>query len=252
MELLKIALAFSAILTIAACSPKGVEPKVETEDIKILEENREDLDHKLDFNKDILFVQIKEVNEGALHERPMGGISSRDAYVKGGEELYMFYDAELPTEKTNMIVMEESIGPLDYLLAYKLRQTDENTLSWENKLIDNEYVNNDNRLFLDDEISVSELKDGEVSVAVGDKQLNIKPGSEDSIKVKGKNVKSEFIVINHGYLNSIKDMTYEKLLEEDESRLPDKLKRKSAEVGLGAIRLAEESVAAGASLSHFK
>ena len=249
MKLLKIALASSAILAVAACSPKVPEPKMEVENLEVSEKvNREDLEHKLDFDKDILFIQIDEVSEDALHERPMGGISSQDSYVKDGKELYMFYDAEIPTEDTNMIIMEESIGSFDYQLSHKLRQTDKNTLKWKNEEIDNEHVNNENRLFLNDEISVSELKDGEVNVSVGNKSLNVKPGSEDSIKLKDGDIESEFIVTNYGYLNSIKDMTYERLLEEDEARLPDELKETKAGASLGVASTATKGVIAGANL----
>lgn len=253
MRLLKMTLVFSAILATVACSPKVPEPKMETEKVELYGNvDREDLEHKLDFDKDILVVQIEEVNEAALHERPMGGISSQDAYLKDGKELYMFYDAKLPTEKTNMIIIEESIGPLDYQLSYNLRQTNKDTLSWISEDINNEYVNNDNRLFSGNEISVSELDNGEINVVVGKESLNVKPGSGNSIKMKDGEVESEIIVTNYGYLNSVKNMTYEKLLEEDEARLPDIFKREKAEEESKVQTLASKGVITGASLSHFK
>lgn len=221
MKLLKIALASSAMLMIVACSPKSPEPKMpepkmETEEIDISAKNydRQEMQHKLTFDKDILFVTVEEVNNKALHERPMGGISSQDAYVKNGNELYMFHDAKLPNKETNIIVMEKYIDDFDYQLAYELKQTNEDTLDWTIKNVDNEYVNNDNRLFLGNKVSLSELDNGEISITIGDKSLNIKPGSEDSISLKSGDVESEISVVNYGYLNSIKDMTYERLLKD--------------------------------------
>lgn len=215
MKLLKIVLISSAMLAIVACSPKVPEPKMETEKIEVAENEdiRADLQHKLTFDKDILFVQVKEVNNEALHERPMGGISSQDAYVKDGKELYMFYDAELPNKKTNMIVMKESRNH-DYLLSYELLQSNEDVVDWEFEEIDNEYVNNDNRLFLGNKVIISELEDGIVNVTLGDQSVNVNPNGEDSIVLNDGDVNSEILIVNYGYLNSIKDMTYERLLDD--------------------------------------
>lgn len=184
------------------------------------------LHEKLDFNKEILLIDIMEVNNEALHERPLGGIASQSSYMMDENTLFLFYDANLPTEDTNMIITESSFNQ-QYLLNYNLHHLNENNAQLNIESVDNEYVNNNGRLFLNNEINVEHSGSGNVVISIGGKSVEIASGEEGEIvKVNGE-TESKIIIMNYGLINSIDNIIYEELNEVDKSNIPNKYKRES-------------------------
>lgn len=220
---------------LAACSQdsnvtsiKGNESKnVENENLnEISEEVSEEYergyyrenDQKLDFNKEIQFVHVKEVNNHALHERPFGGIASQDIlYYRDEDVLYFFYDAKLPTEDIELIISKEQFNH-DYLLNQELHQSESNSETLTLESIDNEFVNNDNRLFLNDDVKISKIADEGILVELNNSSYEVKKNDTLEIPLEKGDIKSTIIIENFGLLNSIEDMTYQKI--ENEELLP--------------------------------
>lgn len=208
---------------LAACSPSDPKPKSipeEVENIDKAEEKHErgyyrENDSKLEFDKDIHFVRISEVNNEALNERPSGGITSQDiVYDYEDDLLYFFYDAILPTEDTEMIIVEEQHNH-DYLLNHILHQVNEDNIELTMKSINNEFVINNKRLFLGKTIKVSKISQDSISVSVNSETYEILNGEKEEITLEKGDTKSTISITNYGPLNSIDDMTYQVILDPD-------------------------------------
>lgn len=189
-----------------------VEEEVEEEEEEEIDESERgyyrDNDEKFSFNKDIYYVHIKEINNNVLNNRPNGGISSQDThYYKEDDVLYFFYDSFLPEENTNMLVVEEQLNN-DYLLRYKLHIEESNKTEFTLSSIDNEFVKNNNRLYLGSKIVINGVAGSESIVfSVNGNSHEVKSGEEKEIEIESGELKSSIVVSNYGLLSSSEDMT---------------------------------------------
>lgn len=179
-----------------------VEPKVERE-------------NKFSFNKDIQVVHVRELNTNALKERPLGGIAVQNSlYVD--DMLYFFYDVEeLPTQKTEMIVIQDNFNH-DYLLGHELIQTTlyNATLSFPAR--ENEYVNDNNRLFLNNKLKIEKQHNNDsIIVTFKGTSYEVKANDVLEIPLKKGETESTLIISNHGMLNTIENMRFEMIENEE-------------------------------------
>lgn len=212
---------------LTACFPKDVDNSTsesETEDKSpaVLESEDEtnveeynalkdpEINRKFDFDKDLHFIHISEVNNNALNERPLGGIESQDVYYDKNENvLYFFYDSKLPTSKTEMIVVQDKFNH-DYLLEYDLHLIEGNSASLTFNFIDNEYVNNDNRLFLDKMLDLK-VTDDKLSVSIDGNEYEVNNGESLEVPIENGDVKSKLVIANYGKLNTLENMSYHEI-----------------------------------------
>lgn len=189
-----------------------------------------DNDEKLDFNKSIHYVHVGEINTDALHEKPSGGISSQDThYYKEDNLLYFFYDAILPTEETEMVVVEDQFNH-DYMLDYKLHQSDNDKIKLDFGTIDNEHVNNDNRLFLESKVNVSKVSGSEVVIVTVDGEIHeVEKDESKEIVLERGEIKSSIEITNYGLFNSIEDMTYQNVIGLERPSVEDEVEYEKVE-----------------------
>lgn len=191
-------------------SPAALESEDETnvEEYNALKDP--EINKKFDFDKDLHFIHISEVNNNALNERPLGGIESQDVYYDKNENvLYFFYDSKLPTSKTEMIVVQDKFNH-DYLLEYDLHLIEGNSASLTFNFIDNEYVNNDNRLFLDKMLDLK-VTDDKLSISIDGNEYEVNNGESLEIPIENGDVKSKLVIANYGKLNTLENMSYHEI-----------------------------------------
>lgn len=167
--------------------------KSEVEENMQFKYRKNDTDRKVKLDNEIQYIEIKEINNKALVEKPSSGISNQQSiYYDSDNLLYLFYDAEVPSNETKMIVTHEKFNN-DYLLDYKLINSKENEIDLNSK-IENELVKNNNRLVKD--VSVKNLKN-KIEVIVNGKKEFVNSGETKKIEASSGNVKSTLIISNH-------------------------------------------------------
>lgn len=200
-------LAASTMLIFGGCSNKPVEnapaPNKEDEVAKASSELKylkNENDKVVDIGKPVQYVQVKEVNSNSIKERPIGGISVQKSLLYENDNLlYLFFDAENPTPKTEMIVTYEKFDK-DYLLDYDLTNTTGSKVQLDTKVAGNYLGENDKLIINKNRLikSVILKKVGDkVKVEVNDKTKIVDMGKSEEIKFTNGEVESTLIVSNY-------------------------------------------------------
>lgn len=164
---------------------------------------------KFDFSKDIPTVFVSEINSHSLKTDPESGIASTKAfYHKDNKILYIYNNAEKVSKKTKLIVIED-FGNYDELLYHHLYSSKKKYFSSEIIPINNKYVDNSNRLYLNKKYKIKHIGDGLIELTFDNQFYKIKPGKKKTLKVKHGEKDSKIIVKNLGLLDSQKNIEYE-------------------------------------------
>lgn len=174
------------------------EPGTQVDNSDYKKKNEDDKTIKLD--KEIQYVQVKEINSDSLKSRPIGGISSQQSiYYEDDNLLYLFYDAEVPTKDTNMVVTYEKFDK-DYLLDYDLINAKENKISLDTK-VNGELIKNKRKLILDENRLIKEMTiknyGEEIKIVINGKEKTVKSGETKEFNFTNKEVESRLVVSNH-------------------------------------------------------
>lgn len=165
---------------------------------------------RFNFNKDIVLISIDEDSDSSMKNRPMGGIASESAYIMDNE-LYFFDDSELPTLDSELIVLENTYGQLDYLLNSNIYIENSNNINVTINLIDDEIITNENRLFINKDLNVKIIDKSLVEISIDNEKSTLKSGESKVFMRESGSIKTKLTVTNHGLFNSNKDMWYKKL-----------------------------------------
>ena len=164
---------------------------------------------KYDFSKDIPTVFVSEINSHSLKTDPESGIASTKAfYHKDNKILYIYNNAEKVSKKTKLIISED-FGNYDQLLYHHLYSSKKKYFSSEIIPINNKYVDNSNRFYLNKEYKIKHIGDGLIEFTFDNQVYKIKPGKKKTLKVKHGEKDSKIIVKNLGLLDSQKNIEYE-------------------------------------------
>lgn len=228
-------LAASTMLIFGGCSNKPVEnapaPNKEDEVAKASSELKylkSENDKVVDIGKPVQYVQVKEVNSNSLKERPIGGISVQKSLLyKNDNLLYLFFDAENPTPKTEMIVTYEKFDK-DYLLDYDLTNTTSSKVELDTKVA-GEYLGENDKLIINKNrliknVSLKKVGD-KVEVEVNGKTKLVNMGKSKEIKFTNGKVNSTLIVSNYNIPKG--KIVYQKPTEDMEKGLEQIKENKS-------------------------
>lgn len=164
---------------------------------------------KYDFSKDIPTVFVSEINNHSLKTDPESGIASTKAfYHKDNKILYIYNNAEKVSKKTKLIIIED-FGNYDELLYHHLYSSKKKYFSSRIIPINNKYVDNSNRFYLNKKYKIKHIGDGLIEFTFDNQVYKIKPGKKKTLKVKHGEKDSKIIVKNLGLLDSMKNIEYE-------------------------------------------
>lgn len=156
-------------------------------------------DTKVNLGKDIQYLQIKEVNNDVLTDTPKGETYNQSVFYDSEKLLYLLFDAEKPTEKTEFITTYEKFNG-EYLLDYDLLNTQNSKVSLDAKL-DGDFASNNEKVLkpqnrLIDNLSIEKVKDS-FKVSANKKQITVGSGETKTIKFSNGNVKTQLVISNN-------------------------------------------------------
>lgn len=203
----------------------GGDTKVEKEEV-VQKYNIKDA-KKLTFNKEIQLIKITEENTGTVDNRPISGIASQDSYITEKRGLHLLYNAKLPTEDTEFIVIKE-INDNGYLLDYDMYYFDNEEFEVVLNEVNNEVVNNSKRSFLNTKLSFSMDSNNKLSIkkdGVNFFELGDLNDSKHELLARDEKDNSKLTIEHYGKINSISDISYDEI--KDDKDLLTEYKRES-------------------------
>ena len=202
----------------------------ETEDAynSWLDEREELIDTRLDFDKDISFVYVAEINSHVIntpdvytnHLNPY-----QFSFNEETESIYFYNDKNIPSKEDNLMVLHD-INEIDIMLEHRVFKSNEDVqFRMGDVRLEGDPVFNpiyaEGRLFRDSKMSVEVINnEGDVEVKVDDKTHVIKVNDAISVvkkdkpklingtpNLKGIEFTSKLVITNYGKWNS-RNMSY--------------------------------------------
>lgn len=194
----------------------GGDTKVEDKESSYQKYSMKDA-KKLSFNKEIQLIKITEENSDTVTNRPSFGIAAQDSYITEKRGLHLLYNAELPNKNTEFIVIKE-VNDNGYLLDYELHYFDKAGFEIVLDKIDNEVVNNSNRSFMGTKLSFFMDPNKSLHIKKDGVDFLISNGLEEEkneFLSEDKKGNSKLTVEHYGKINSISDISYDEIKDDD-------------------------------------
>lgn len=185
-----------------------------------LKEMNEPLTTRLDYDKEILFLYVGELNNGVLRDEVVPNQISQTVanFNEKTQSLYFYNQKSIPIIDTEIMILN-GVYSMENLLQETLYTSVDNNLYLDLSEVRYSYANdviplyNEDRLFLNTKIKVQKLDDkGTVEVYVGEEKFNLKPMESKEFMKNGENeksgLKSKIIITNYGLWDT-KNMKYE-------------------------------------------
>jgi len=172
-----------------------------------LDDLQEPLNTRLTYDKEMLFVYVQEMNNDVLKDFSIEHLVANEINFNEETEAIYFYDQNnIPPESTELIVLQE-IYNLDFLLNQSISYSyDTSTKVYFHELTyasfeaEKQPVENEQRLFLDESISIRQVDDSDaVVVEYNEDTYQLNRGESKDFIIEKDHLKSRLLIRYFGF-----------------------------------------------------